>query len=100
MSEIEFCTWLGDAFPDDKLEYHIGFLALDLVPDAGRMPEPERRRLKQLSERAMWSFEVGLVHLVQVRRGPEQFSYIAIARPKRQANRVALVAASAAREAA
>lgn len=86
LSEIEFCHWLGEACPEEWLEYHAGFLALDLNPEAGRLAEPDRKRLKHLAERAMWSFEAGLVHLVQVRHGAEQFSYIAIARPKCRAD--------------
>lgn len=100
LSEIEFCKWLGDACPDEWLEYHAGFLAVDLSPDARRLPDVERKRLKQLAERAMWSFQAGLVHLIQVRRGPECFSYIAIARPKRQPKPEYSATAARSREAA
>lgn len=100
LSEIEFCQWLGEAYPGERLEYHVGFLALDLTLEPGRLPQPDRKRLKHLAERAMWSFDAGLVHLVQVRLGPEQFSYIAIARPKRQMKRQVVGAVAVPREAA
>ena len=29
ISEIEFCGWVGQAVPGDRLEYHRGFLVLD-----------------------------------------------------------------------
>lgn len=87
LSEIEFCRWLGEASPGARLEYHLGFLALDLTPDATALLDSERKRLRAVANRARWAFERDLVHLVQLRLGAERFSYIAIARSKRQRKR-------------
>ena len=32
LSEIEFCAWVAQAVPGDRLEYHRGFLVLDIFP--------------------------------------------------------------------
>jgi hypothetical protein len=57
VSEIELCAWVAQAEPGAVLEYHRGYLAHDLA-------------------------ERGLVHLVQRRHGPEDYSYFAVARPR------------------
>ena len=82
LSEMEFAGWVGAAAPGDRLEYHRGFLAVDIVPVISNLPEPERAALKTLGARAWWAAEQRLVHLVQERLGPGLFAYIAIARPK------------------
>ena len=82
LSEIEFCAWVAQAVPGDRLEYHRGFLVLDIFPMPGRLADRERKELTRLGARALWAAEQGLVHLVQERVGPDRFAYIAIARPK------------------
>ena len=82
LSEIEFAAWVGAAVPGDRLEYHRGFLGLDVFPVLSKLPEPERKALGCLARRAWWAAEQRLVHLVQERLGPDHFAYIAIARPK------------------
>ena len=84
LSEIEFCAWIGAAAPGEMIEYHRGHLAVDTVPVISKLPEPERAALKQLAARAWWAAEERLVHLVQRRNGPDDYSYIAIARPRRK----------------
>lgn len=84
MTEIEFCAWLGQALPGDRLIYHQGFLILDTFPAGSRLSEWDRQRLSKLQARALWAAEQGLTHLIQQRTGPEQFAYTAIARPKPQ----------------
>ena len=79
-SEVDFCAWLDQASPGDRLEYHRGFLMIDRVPRS-RLPESERQQLVRIADRAMWSAEQGLVHLVQHRHAPVDYSYLAIARP-------------------
>ena len=81
LSEIEFCAWVAQAVPGDRLEYHRGFLALDTFPTAARLSDERRKVLSRLGFRAFWAAEQGLVHLVQERTGPDQFAYIAVARP-------------------
>jgi hypothetical protein len=84
LTEIEFCAWVAQAVPGDRLEYHRGFLALDIFPMFARLPDQQRSELARLGS--------GLVHLVQERTGPDQFAYIAVARPKPKAAAVSLSA--------
>ena len=79
---IPFCAWLGQASPGDALEYHRGFLALDACPDGQTPKSDERREIARVARRAWWAAQQGLVHLVQRRNGPDDFTYIAIARPR------------------
>jgi hypothetical protein len=81
ITEIEFCAWLGQATPGDALEYHRGFLVVDLTPFGGPMCSEARSELARTSTRAYGLAERGFVHLVQRRLGPDTFSYLAIARP-------------------
>ena len=39
-------------------------------------------KLARLARRVLWACDKGLVHLIQRRLGPEQFRYLAVARPK------------------
>ncbi len=32
LTEIEFCAWMSQIVPGDRLEYHRGFLVLDIFP--------------------------------------------------------------------
>ena len=82
LSEIEFCAWVAQAVPGDRLEYHRGFLVLDSFPGLSKLGDNERNELRLLGTRAFWSEAQGLVHLVQERLGPDLFSYLAIACPK------------------
>ena len=82
IAEIDLCAWLGQAAPDDALEYHRGFLALDASPHGGGLADRERRELGRVARRAWWAAERGLVHLLQCRNGQDDFSYLAIARPR------------------
>jgi hypothetical protein len=85
LTEIEFCAWVAQAVPGDRLEYHRGFLALDIFPMFTCLPDKDRAELGRLGSRAFWAAEQELVHLVQERVGPDQFAYIAVARPKPRA---------------
>ena len=81
-TDVEFCAWIGQAVPGDRLEYHRGFLGIDTTAVISTLPEPERRQLADLGQAALGAFEKGLVHLVQERVGPDRFAYIAVARPR------------------
>ena len=81
-TDIEFCAWIGQALPGDRLEYHRGFLGIDTTAVISTLPEIERRRVGSLASAALRAFEAALVHLVQVRVGPDRFAYLAIARTK------------------
>ena len=80
--EIEFCAWVAQAVPGDRLEYHRGFLTLDTFALFTGLSDRERAELRRLGSRAFWAAEQGLVHLVQERIDVDQFSYIAVARHK------------------
>jgi hypothetical protein len=82
ISEISLCGWIGQAAPGDILEYHRGFLVVDVAPQGERLAPEARTELMRVAQRAWWAFEKGLVHLVQRRAGPEEFRYLAVARPK------------------
>jgi hypothetical protein len=81
LAEIDFCAWLGQASPDDRLEYHRGFLAMDASQHCATLPDQDRRELDRLARRAWWADERGLVHLVQRRHRSDDYSYLAVARP-------------------
>ena len=81
-TEIEFCAWVAQALPGDRLEYHRGFLVLDTFPLFSRLDDKARDALRKLADRSFHAAEQGLVHLVQERVGPDCFAYIAVARPK------------------
>lgn len=80
VSEISLCGWIGQAVPGDVLEYHRGFLVVDVNPQGTPLPPEARTELSRVAQRAWWASEKGLVHLVQRRAGPEVFRYLAIAR--------------------
>ena len=92
LGEIEFCAWIAQAMPGDRLEYHRGFLVLDTFPTFSHLQDTQRTELAKLASRAFWAAEQGLVHLVQERVGPDRFAYIAIARPKPNAATASLSA--------
>ena len=85
ITNIEFCAWLGQAAPGDRLEYHRGLLVVDTA-DSIKSPlcAVDRERLNGLARIVHRAFELGLVHLVQVRLGTDRFAYLAIARPKKR----------------
>lgn len=85
LSDVELYAWISQAEAGARLEYHTGFLGIDVTPVVSLFPEPERRRLTDLAQAALAAFEKGLVHLVQERVGPDRFAYIAIARPRPKA---------------
>lgn len=82
LDEVEFCSWMGQAAPGEVREYHRGYLVHDIMP-YGRQPnDGAHLELRRVARRAMWAAEHGLVHLVQRRHGCDDYSYLAIARPK------------------
>jgi hypothetical protein len=86
LNEATLCTWLSAAAAGDAITYHRGALARDICPQLNLMEQDERVRVARLSSRALKLSEAGLLHLVQRRHGFEDFSYIAIARPKPRPN--------------
>ena len=82
ISEIQFCAWVAQAIPGDRLDYHRGYLAVDADKVTSDLDPNARAELACLRDRAFWSETAGLVHLVQQRLGQDRFVYLAIARPK------------------
>jgi hypothetical protein len=82
VSEIELCAWIAQAEPGAVIEYNRGFLALDRTAFGRFADTPARAALSLLGARAHDLAERGLVHLVQHRHGPEDYSYFAVARPR------------------
>jgi hypothetical protein len=81
-TEIEFCAWVAQADAGGRLEYYRGSVAADTLSPLSPLTEPERGALRKLADGAYRAAEQGLVHLVQLRHGPDDYSYLAIARPK------------------
>jgi len=63
VTEIEFCAWVAQALPGDRLQYHRGFLVLDTFALFSRLGDTERDELRKLAGRAFWAAEQGVVHL-------------------------------------
>jgi hypothetical protein len=82
LTETDLCGWIGQAAPGEALEYYRGFLAMDTFSHGAQLVERERAELVRLARRAWWASEQKLIHLVQRRHGPDDYSYLAIARPK------------------
>jgi hypothetical protein len=80
LNTIQLCAWIAQARPGESLEYHRGLLALDASDETGQFKAAARRELNRVARRAWWAAEHGLVHLVQRRNGPADFSYLAVAR--------------------
>lgn len=92
LTDVELYAWIAQAETGAQLEYHRGFLGIDVTPVISTLPGPKRRLLADLGQAALGAFEKGLVHLVQERVGPDRFAYIAVARPKPKAAAVSLSA--------
>jgi hypothetical protein len=76
-TKTEFRAWLARAKPGEQLEYHRGLLTWDRSPASGRA-DGDRRALGKVADAAFKAAEEGRVHLVQRRRRPFDFSYLAI----------------------
>jgi len=72
-----FNRWLLRALPGQQLEYHRGMLNRDRSPASG-MSDEQRRGVARIADAALRAAEDGLVHLVQRRNGPFDFSYVAV----------------------
>jgi hypothetical protein len=82
LTEMDLCGWIGQAIPGDVLEYYRGFLAMDTFSHGSPLAAGDRAELVRLARRAWHASERGLIHLVQRRHGPDDYSYLAIARAK------------------
>ena len=82
LDELALCAWVAQAQPGDALAYHQGFLSVDRGPTGQVLLSSEQRALGKIGAMAMRLAERGFVHLVQRRLAPDQFVYLAIARPR------------------
>ena len=57
VTEIDLCAWLSQAAPQDALEYHRGFLVLDIDPRISRLANRDRLELVAVASRARWASE-------------------------------------------
>jgi hypothetical protein len=83
LSEAALCRWLGEALPGDMLAYHRGHLTRDVAATGAKARS--RAELQRVARRALWASESELVHLVQRRNGPDDYTYLAVARPRPKA---------------
>jgi hypothetical protein len=72
-----FWSWLARSEPGATLEYHRGHLIWDRSPSS-ELTEGERRALARIADAVFQAAEQGQIHLVQVRNGLFDFSYLAI----------------------
>jgi hypothetical protein len=86
LTEAELCAWLGTAAPGDAITYFRGALARELCPQLGLLEAADRITLAKLARRAWKLADDGLAHLVQRRRGFEDYEYILVARRRARRN--------------
>ena len=84
--EEEFCAWVGQAAPGQRLEYHRGHLVNDRARGLSSFGDKLRRELGLIADRALALAAEGRLLLVQQRHGHGDYSYVAI-KPKRPPNR-------------
>lgn len=92
ITATDLIAWLGQAAPGDRFEYHDGFLAIDTMPSTDRLAERNRLGLLEIARVAYRAAERGLAHLVQRRNGPDDFTYLIIARPRPKSGRRSVLA--------
>ena len=91
LSEITLMAWVDVAEPGARLLYHHGFLVVDTTPNVSLLGKEACEDLRATANAAYRLSELGRVHLVQERLGPDHFAYLAIARPQKGAVRSATV---------
>ncbi len=94
-SEKALMAFIDVAFPGDVFEYYRGFLAVDRDQGVSKLSERERAAASKVARRAALAAEAGLVHLLQRRLGPGEFSYIVVMRPRRSAAGAVVLARAA-----
>lgn len=82
VTEAEFSKLLAAAEPGSVLQYHDGFLVLDVAKGSTRLSASDRKQLVAVARLAWSASEHRIVHLVQRRLGPSRFAYLAIVRAR------------------
>ncbi|MGO4917366.1 hypothetical protein [Pseudogemmobacter sp. W21_MBD1_M6] len=91
VSEITLMAWVDVAEPGARLAYHTGFLVVDTTANVSKLAKCELEGLRAAADAAYRLAELGRVHLVQERLGPDRFAYLVIARPQKETARSAAV---------
>jgi len=99
LSAAEFADWLQSADAGERLTYWRGHLALDASALVSQLRGDDRIRLCSVSRLAWDMAQKGWIHLLQQRHGANDFSYVAVMRP-RQRNAVAVQASAPSKVAA
>jgi hypothetical protein len=81
VSDITLIAWVDVAEPGARLVYHRGFLVVDTTPEVSKLPKSALEELRATASAAYRLCELGRIHLVQERLGPDRFAYVAIVRP-------------------
>jgi hypothetical protein len=76
--EAALCDWIAHAVPGALMIYFRGYLACDRMPSQSPFGDKDRKRLVAVANRALRAAEDGLVHLIQRRHGPQDYSCIAV----------------------
>jgi hypothetical protein len=79
--------WLKEAEPGQSIQYFRGFLALGVDASGLPLTEPERQAAVRTADQLFRAAQRQLVHLVQRREGPMNWTYVAIARSSRTVRR-------------
>lgn len=66
LTDVELYAWIAQAEAGARLEYHRGFLWIDVTPVISTQPEPERRQLADLGPAALIA---ALLHELGSERG-------------------------------
>lgn len=82
VTEAEFSRLLATAAPGSVLQYHDGFLVLDVAKGSTRLSASDRKQLVAVARLAWSASEHRIVHLVQRRLGPSRFAYLAVVRAR------------------
>jgi hypothetical protein len=72
-----FERWVASAARGEQIAYYHGFLIVDRSPGS-KLAARHRRQLARLADAALRAAGRGQVCLVQQRRGPFEFAYLAI----------------------
>jgi hypothetical protein len=80
VNEEEVGRWVREAYPGQSIQYFQGFLALGMDAHGRPLLEAERQATARVASRLWRAAQHDLVHLVQRRQGPNNWSYIAVAR--------------------
>ena len=84
ISEAEVRRWLREAEPGQVMRYFRGFLARGANAQGEVLSEQECGELSRVATHLWCAAQRKHIHLVQFRHGPEDFTYIAVARGHRR----------------